>query len=242
MTRAVSAQRIRPGRWLRNVLLWLVFWFLLLSFLPVLVLRSLPPPSTSFMLQEWYQAQQPGSRSPHPRYQWVALHDISPHMRLAVVAAEDQKFPVHRGFDIESIRAALHDYYHGGRLRGASTISQQVAKNLFLWPGQNLLRKALEAWFTMIIEQLWPKKRILEVYLNIAEFGPGTYGVEAASQTYFGTSASRLDPPQAALLAAVLPNPKIYSVHAPTGHVISRRDWILQQMRQLGGPQYLADL
>lgn len=242
MTKTVAQQRFRPGRWLRKLLLWLVFWAVLLSVLPVLAFRWLPPPSTSFMLQDWYRSQLTDSQASHPAYTWVDWDQISPDMRLAVVAAEDQRFPAHRGFDIDSIRAAIQDYYRSGRLRGASTISQQVAKNLFLWPNQSLLRKGLEAWFTLIIEQLWPKQRILEVYLNIAEFGPGIYGVEAASRTYFATGAHQLQPSQAALLAAVLPNPKLYSVAEPSAYVIGRRDWILRQMRQLGGPRYLADL
>lgn len=161
-------------------------------------------------------------------------------MRLAVVAAEDQKFPQHYGFDIDSIQDALRDYYlQGDNLRGASTISQQVAKNLFLWPAQSWLRKGLEAWFTVLIELIWPKQRILEVYLNIAEFGPGIYGVEAASLTYFNQTAAMLAPEQAALLAAVLPNPKAYHVEQPSRYVLDRRNWILRQMRQLGGPAYL---
>jgi monofunctional glycosyltransferase len=242
MTKAFSDQRVRLGRRLRKLLLWLLFWVLILSLLPVLVFRWLPPPSTAFMLQEWYQARQSNEQARHPDYLWVNWADISPYMRLAAVAAEDQKFPHHRGFDIHSIQAAVQDYYRSGRLRGASTISQQAAKNLFLWPRQSLFRKGLEAWFTLLIEQLWPKQRILEVYLNIAEFSPGVYGVEAASLKYFGTSAMMLDASQAALLAAVLPNPKIYSITEPSNYVINRRDWILRQMRQLGGPDYLADL
>lgn len=242
MTKAVSDQRVRPGRWLRRLLLWLLFLSLLLTLLPVLAFRWLPPPSTAFMLQEWYRALQSDSQALHPDYKWVHWDEISPYMRLAAVAAEDQKFPHHRGFDIHSIHAAVQDYYRSGRLRGASTISQQVAKNLFLWPDQSLLRKGLEAWFTLLIESIWPKQRILEVYLNIAEFGPGVYGIEAASVKYFGVSAMTLEPSQAALLAAVLPNPKLYSVTEPSSYVINRRDWILRQMRQLGGPDYLANL
>lgn len=161
-------------------------------------------------------------------------------MPLAVVAAEDQRFPDHRGFDLESIRDALEERHR--RQRGASTISQQVAKNLYLWPGQSWLRKGLEAYLTLYIELLWPKRRILEIYLNIAEFGPGVFGVGYAAGDFFGGTARQLSARQAATLAAVLPNPKRMSAAAPSVHVAERRQWILRQMEQLGGPAYLANL
>lgn len=221
----------------------MVLLFLLLTLVPVLLLRWVPPPTSAFMLQHWAVAlTQTGHLVAHPRYQWVTWSSIAPSMRLAVVAAEDQKFPTHNGFDTESIRDALYEYMDGGDLRGASTISQQVAKNLFLWPAQSWLRKGLEAWFTILIELCWPKQRILEIYLNIAQFGPGVYGVEAASLTFFDQTAAMLTPEQAALLAAVLPSPANYSVTQPSDYVFKRRDWILRQMRQLGGPGYLQPL
>jgi len=179
---------------------------------------------------------------PPLRYDWVPWPRISPWLRLAVVAAEDQKFPVHAGFDAESILQAVRAHERGASLRGASTISQQVAKNLFLWPGRSWVRKGVEAWLTVWLELLWPKRRILEVYLNVAELGPGVYGVGAASRAYFGVSAADVGPRQAALLAAVLPNPTAYRVEAPSPYVRRRADWIRQQMRQLGGPAYLAGL
>lgn len=232
-------------RFLRRLLKWLL-GLLLLMLLASLgltwLLRDLTPPASSLMLQRWAEARL-GSRDDYTlRYHWRDWDQISPHMRLAVVAAEDQKFPRHRGFDLDSIQDALETYRDGGRLRGASTISQQVAKNLFLWPGRNMIRKGLEAWFTVLIEQLWPKRRILEVYLNIAEFGDGIFGVEAASQEYFERSAAMLSPEQAALLAAVLPNPHRLRADAPSAHLRQRQAWIQRQMRQLGGPGYLADL
>ncbi len=219
---------------------WCVFGAVLLSLLLVAVLRWLPPPTSSFMLQaslqEWPQ------NKVDIRYEWVDYENISPYMALAVVAAEDQKFPLHEGFDIESIKKALNDKAQGKPLRGASTISQQVAKNLYLWPGRNLFRKALEAWFTLVLEAFWSKQRILEIYLNIAELGEHTFGVEAASQHFYGKSAVQLTREEAALLAAVLPNPRLYRVDAPSKRVRQRQRWILKQMRQLGGPAYLSGL
>lgn len=155
-------------------------------------------------------------------------------MKLAVIASEDQKFPEHEGFDFESINQALEDRERGRRVRGASTISQQVAKNMFLWPRQSWFRKGLEAYFTLLIEVLWPKQRILEVYLNIAEFGKGIYGVGAASQVFFGKPAAQLNSYDAALLAAVLPSPRRMRVNAPSPYVRSRQEWIVAQMQRMG--------
>ena len=152
-----------------------------------------------------------------------------------MIAAEDQNFPTHRGFDVESIQKAIDAAERGRRLRGASTISQQVAKNLFLWSGRSFVRKGLEAYFTVLIELTWPKRRILEVYLNVAELGDGVFGVEAASQRFFKKPAAKLGPSEAALLAAVLPNPIRFRANRPSAYVEERRAWILQQMDQLGG-------
>jgi monofunctional biosynthetic peptidoglycan transglycosylase len=176
------------------------------------------------------------------RYTWVDLEQISPHAAIAVIAAEDQQFPFHAGFDFKSIRDAIRTNSRGRRVRGASTISQQVAKNLFLWSGRSYLRKGLEAYFTVLIEWLWPKERILEVYLNIAEFGPGTYGMEAAARRYYRKPAAALSRRESATLAAVLPNPRTFKVQAPSRYVIERRNWIMQQMRGLGGRAYLNQL
>ena len=176
-------------------------------------------------------------------YQWIDLERISAHAAIAVIAAEDQLFPFHAGFDLKSIREAVRSSSNPRkRVRGASTISQQVAKNLFLWPGRSWLRKGLEAWFTVLIEALWPKERILEAYLNLAEFGRGTYGVEAAARRFYRKSAGRLTRRESATLAAVLPNPKVYRVDRPSRYVLARRDRILGQMRALGGPAYLDQL
>ena len=175
-------------------------------------------------------------------YQWTPLQDIAPIAALAVVAAEDQQFPHHRGFDFEAIGDAVNHNLKGGTKRGASTISQQVAKNLFLWEGRTWVRKGMEAWFTLLIEFIWPKRRILEVYLNVAEMGNRVYGVGAASERFFRIMPVALSADQAALLAAVLPNPPRFRVEAPSSYVRQRQRWILKQMRQMGGMQYLADI
>ncbi len=170
--------------------------------------------------------------------EWVSMDNISPWMALAVIAAEDQKFPEHWGFDVGAIQQVL-DNSSGERMRGASTLSQQTAKNLFLWDGRSWLRKGLEAGMTVGIETVWSKRRILTVYLNIAEFGPGIFGAEAAAQHYFHKPASRLTIAEAALLAAVLPNPIRFRADAPSGYVRQRQQWIMRQMRQLGGEGFL---
>jgi monofunctional biosynthetic peptidoglycan transglycosylase len=228
------------GRWLRRFVLACVALLLLLA-LCVLAMRWINPFASAFMLEASIRAySEPGSY--HTDYRWVALEDISPHAAIAVIASEDQLFPFHTGFDFKSIRAAVQHNTDHKRQRGASTISQQVTKNLFLWSGGGYFRKGLEAGITLLIEWLWPKERILEVYLNISEFGRGIYGVEAASQRYFGRPARRLNREQAALLAAVLPSPRRYRVESPSRFVQSRRDWILRQMAGLGGTSYLDAL
>ncbi len=198
----------------------------------VLLLRFLSPPTSAFML---------ASEHKPVHYQWVAWPRIAPAAALAVVASEDQKFPSHWGFDFDAMESALHHNARGRHIRGASTISQQTAKNLFLWSGRSYLRKGLEAGFTVLLETLWPKQRILEVYLNVAQFGPGIYGVEAASQRYFGKPAARLSWHQAALLAAVLPNPERLHVDHPSAYVSARASDIEEQM-QLLGSDYLRQL
>ncbi len=232
MSKSVARRRWRR---LGRFATWLILIWLGLSLLLVVPLRWLPPLTSSFMLQ----ARLSGTEV---RHQWVTWSEIAPVMALAVVAAEDQRFPVHGGFDFTEIRQAVQAYRDGARLRGASTISQQVAKNLYLWPASSWPRKALEAWFTLLIERTWPKQRILEVYLNIAQFSVTIFGVEAASQAYFGKSAARLDANEAALLAAVLPAPTVYRIDAPSARLRERQRWILRQMRQLGGPAYLHNL
>ncbi len=200
----------------------------------ILLFRFVDPPTSSFMLGHRLAAPELGLHQ-----EWIDLGDISPWMPLAVVASEDQRFPDHWGVDFAAIRKALAEYQAGDGLRGASTITQQTAKNLFLWNGRSFVRKTLEAGLALSLEALWPKERILEVYLNIAEFGPGIYGVEAASRRFYGISAGQLSPGQAARLAAVLPNPKVLSVVEPSPYVWERVAWIRGQMAQLSGLNYL---
>jgi monofunctional biosynthetic peptidoglycan transglycosylase len=218
---------------------------LALPLVPVLWHRFVDPGTTAFM---WRTARElrAGGRSGAVDHRWVPLERISPNMRLAAIAAEDQKFALHAGFDLEAIEKAFANNRkarerRGSTVRGASTITQQVAKNLYLWPGRSWLRKGLEAYLTVLIEACWPKRRILEVYLNVAQFDADLFGAEAAAQRFFRTSAARLTPAQAALLAAVLPNPVRYQVEAPSRYVAKRQRHILAQMRALGAP-YLGEL
>jgi monofunctional biosynthetic peptidoglycan transglycosylase len=205
--------------------------FVLLTLLLVLPLRWLPPLTSSFMLQNWVGQ---ASLSARIRYDWEPRGQISRRAALAVMAAEDQKFFAHAGFDFASIRKAWQRNARSNKVRGASTISQQVAKNLWLWPGRSWLRKGLEAWLTLWLELCWPKERILEIYLNVAQFGQQVFGVEAASRSYFNKPAARLNELEAALLAAVLPNPQQFSVRNPSRHVRARQEWIRVQARRLG--------
>jgi monofunctional glycosyltransferase len=194
------------------------------------------------MLETRLRTASDGDHTFHTDYEWVNLERISPNAAIAVIASEDQQFPFHAGFDLKSIRESVRASEKGKHLRGASTISQQVAKNLFLWNGRSFVRKGIEAWMTVLIEVMWPKERILEVYLNIAELGRGIYGVEAASRRFYHKPAARLTSSEAAVLAAVLPNPIRMHADRPSSYVLQRRDWILGQMRALGGASYLQAL
>ncbi|MBJ8960132.1 MULTISPECIES: monofunctional biosynthetic peptidoglycan transglycosylase [Citrobacter] len=222
---------------LRAVIVLAVFWgggIALFSVMPV--------PFSAVMIERQLGAWIQGNFGYVAHSDWVSMDEISPWMGLAVIAAEDQKFPDHWGFDVSAIEKALaHNERNENRIRGASTLSQQTAKNLFLWDGRSWVRKGLEAGLTLGIETVWSKKRILTVYLNIAEFGDGVFGVEAASQRYFHKPASRLSPSEAALLAAVLPNPLRFKASAPSGYVRSRQAWIMRQMRQLGGESFMRE-
>lgn len=207
-----------------------ISWVLTLAV--TLILRWVPPPGTAFMLQQRLDGVAVD-------YRWVPIDRISPQAALAVIAAEDQNFFNHWGIDLKAIADAIEDNRSRQRPRGASTISQQVAKNLFLWPGTSYLRKAIEAYFTLVMELLWPKQRILEVYLNIAEMGRGVYGVEAAGQRFFNKPAARLSRRESATLAAVLPNPRQMSASRPSDYVTQRTWHILRQMRVLGGTGFV---
>lgn len=215
--------------------------FLSLSVLLVASLRYVQPPTSAFMLKRQLEGLIHEDKSPKIHYQWVNWERISPHMPLAVVASEDQMFPSHWGFDFQSIAEAIEERRTRGRIRGASTISQQTAKNLFLWEGRSYVRKGFEAWFTLLMEAFWPKRRILEVYLNIVEFGDGVYGVHSAATIFFDKQPSRLTRREAALMAAVLPHPKRYDVMAPSRYIQQRASQIERQMNNLGS-SYLKDL
>ena len=198
--------------------------------LPVLLVALyavVPPPLTPLMALRWFDGAA-------IRKTWTPLERIAPAVPRAVIASEDNRFCEHAGFDWQAIGDAAEDYAAGKRLRGASTISMQVAKNLFLWPGRDFARKGVEAYITVFIELLWSKRRIMEVYLNIAEWGDGLYGIGAAARAHFGKTAAALTPREAALLAAVLPNPREWSPARPTPYIAGRADVILRRVDQLG--------
>lgn len=220
---------------------WLLLAFVAATWLPVLLLRFVPPVASAYMVERGLAQAWRGNRDFRIHYRWVPWSRIAPAAPLAMVAGEDQTFPFNHGFDIASIRSAVEVAEAGGRLRGASTITQQTARNLFLWSGGGFFRKGLEAWFTVLIDFTWPKRRVLEVYANIAELGDGIYGVEAAAQAYWREPASRLTTRQSALLAAVLPNPRGWHADRPSAYVQRRAAWIERQMRQLGGVAYVQD-
>ena len=225
-----------------RALVIIVLASIVISASAVLSLRWVDPQTSAFMIHDRVAAWAEHDTQFNFRHRWVGRAIISPQAKLAVIASEDQKFPDHWGFDIDSINDALEKHARGRKLRGASTISQQVAKNLFLWSGQSWVRKGLEAYFTVLLEACLSKERILEIYLNVAEFGNGVYGVSAASQVYFGKSAAQITAAEGALLAAVLPNPKRLLVNRPSAYVRARQAWILGQMRDLGGTSYLREL
>ena len=206
----------------------------------IVLFAVLPVPFSAVMMERQISAGLSGDFSYVAHSDWVPMDKIAPAMALAVIAAEDQKFPQHSGFDMTAIRAALaHNERHESRVRGGSTLSQQMVKNLFLWDGRSWLRKGLEAGITVGVELVWTKRRILTVYLNIVEFGPGIFGVQAAATHFFNKPASRLTASEAALLAAVLPNPIRFRVDAPSSYVRQRQQWILRQMTQIGGDDFL---
>jgi monofunctional biosynthetic peptidoglycan transglycosylase len=222
-------------------LLIVPFVLVLFSVLQVLVLRFVDPPFSMVMAADQAGRWIHGPDRSLVAYDWVDHGQMAACLPISLVAAEDQQFPFHRGFDLDAIAKARRHNERGGKVRGASTISQQVAKNLFLWQGRSWLRKGLEAWYTALIELFWPKQRIIEIYANIAEFGPGVYGAQAASRRFFGRDAARLSAGQCARLAAVLPSPRRYNAATPGPYVQRRAAWIQRQVRQLGGPGYLQE-
>ncbi|NEX21840.1 monofunctional biosynthetic peptidoglycan transglycosylase [Thiorhodococcus mannitoliphagus] len=230
--------RSRALRWASALLVILV----LASAALVGVIRWVNPPASAFMAQHALNVWRLHQKPPYYRHQWIDWDRIPDTIRLAAIAGEDQRFPSHQGFDLIEIRHAVAGYLRGGPLRGASTITQQTAKNLFLWPGSGWWRKLAEGWLTLLMETLWSKERILEVYLNIAQFSPSTYGIEASAQRYFHHSASDLTLEEAALLIAVLPAPGNYSLDHPSERLRRRAAWIRDQSSRLGGTRYLSRL
>lgn len=221
------------GKITAGVLLGWSFWFCMLIFL----LRWVNPPFTAFTLQENWEDL--GKERYSLRQSWVPNEKLPDHLKLAVIASEDQRFREHWGLDLAAIDKALEEKERNGRVRGASTITQQVAKNLFLTPAQTYFRKGIEAGIAVLIEFFWTKDRILEVYLNTSEFGPGMYGVNKASEFYYGKSASELTPKQSARMATVLPSPKRIEPEPASEYVVQRSQWILRNMQQLSGIRYL---
>ncbi|MBL7004772.1 MAG: monofunctional biosynthetic peptidoglycan transglycosylase [Gammaproteobacteria bacterium] len=218
-------------RILRKTVVYLLLTFLTTSVGLCVLLRWVPAPTSAFMVYRHVEDLMSDGSFKTINYSWVGAKKISPYATSAVIASEDQRFFLHSGFDLRSIQSSIDVYMDGGKLRGASTISQQVAKNLFLTPSKSFVRKGLEAWFTLLIELLWSKERILVVYLNIAEFGDHLFGIEAASKHYFGVHANQINRSQAALLAATLPNPIRLKAARPSKYLLNRQHWILRQMQ-----------
>lgn len=228
-----SRRRVRKPLAVRFLKYTLVM-FMVVSVGSVLLLRWAPVPKSAHMLIDQYFYNQP------LQYDWMPVVNMSPHVRLSVIAAEDQRFMTHHGLDFYSLQGALYEYNATGNRRGSSTITQQVADNLFLWDGDSMVHESMEGYFALLIDLLWSKQRILEVYLNITRFGPGVYGVEAASQVYFKHSSIRLSSRQAARLAAILPDPLVKPDDS-SPYLERRTEWVYQQMQAIGGGNYLSE-
>ncbi len=237
-TKATGIAKTKRSFWrkLRLVLLWGMLSFFLLSISLVVVFRWVNPATSAIRIARSIEAKRAGQPF-HAQSCWLSLANLGPNLPMAVIASEDQRFNTHHGFDFTELAKAVQEK---GRKRGASTLTQQVAKNLFLWQGRSYVRKGLEAYFTGLIELLWPKRRILEVYLNVVEFGDATFGGCAGAQRAFGTAPARLSPYQAALLAASLPNPHVFDAAKPSSAMHQRASWAVKQMQSLGGAQYMA--
>ena len=212
----------------------LIFFICFISALPMVILRFYDPPTSSFIELNKM------NKNPNIKHQWLDLDNISLYFPNAVIASEDQQFPNHFGFDIKQIKLVLND--KKGISRGASTITQQTIKNLFLWPGKSYVRKGIEAWLVLWMELIVPKKRILEIYINYAQFGKSVFGVEAASQHYFGITAKQLNPEQSALIAASLPTPSRSNPAKPSTYLLERAAYIQDQMPRIGGRRMVQDL
>lgn len=244
MSKKISSGKKSFKKRLFNIFKWMLKFaviFFIISVLIIFLMRWINPVTSSVMMQRQISNFIKGDFE-LVKYHWVSYDDVSKFVPIAIVAAEDQNFPNHWGFDFKQIEKAMKQNKRGKRIRGASTITQQVAKNLFLWEGKSFVRKGIEAYFTVLLELIWDKKRILEVHMNIAEFGENIFGVGIASIAYFKKPPDKLTINQAALLAAVLPNPLRYSVVKPSGYVRGRQTWIIKQINSLGGPDYLKGI
>lgn len=234
------AKRTSPKKSTRNrarnltrLLGKIIIWFFAITILWVLSLRFINPPVTYLMLQRGVERKSDGKEWKIEK-EWIDFEDLSDNLKKAAIAGEDVNFLNHWGFDFKAMENAFEKNQSSKRVIGGSTISQQTAKNVFLWPGRSYIRKAFEAYFTALIEFLWSKERILEVYLNVIETGDGLYGAEAASQKYYSKSAASMTKAQAALLVAVLPNPRRWSPARPTVYIYRKQSLILRNMRRLG--------
>lgn len=237
-----SETKAKSAGIIRRIIKWffqLTLICVLLLFAFLLVFRWVPLPTSAFIYKQNFLASQSPETHEEAAYQWVDWDDISPQLAIAVIAAEDQRFPNHWGVDTIELKKALSSK---GRLRGASTITQQLAKNLFLWNGRSYMRKIIEAGLSLAIEITWPKKRILEVYLNVAQFGDAIFGVKEASRLLLDKEAKHISRGEAAFLAAVLPRPAVSNINDPRPELRKRQKWILKQMKQLGGLNYLKNL
>lgn len=232
---------IKLSKKVLRLVLYAIIFFIIISFLSVLVLKWIDPFITSIILQRKVNALFSGE-SFFVEMEWSDYDKISKNISLAVIASEDQNFPFHFGFDVEQIEKVIEQSRKGRRLRGASTITQQLAKNLFLWEDRNIIRKGLEAYFTILLEALIDKKRILEIYLNVIEMDDMIFGVGSACSIFYQNDVKRISKEQAALLAAVIPNPKRFSVTNPSSYILRRKEWIMKQMNSLGGTSYLENL
>ncbi|HKK45250.1 MAG TPA: monofunctional biosynthetic peptidoglycan transglycosylase [Balneolaceae bacterium] len=226
------------ARWLGRI----AVIFIGISVLVVIPLRWINPPTSSFMLQREFKAWKNNESHFKLHYRWVEWKNISPHLKMAAITSEDQRFAYHWGIDFHSIEKAVNEYEKGRDLRGASTITQQVAKNLFLWQDHSFIRKGIEAYFALLLELCWSKQRILEVYLNIAEFGDGIYGAQAAARHFFDTSAASLSKAQSALMVTALPAPTRYNLSHPSSYMYRRQRWVMRYMNLLGESYYLQKL
>lgn len=230
-----AANKISWVKYARRLVLKLTLWFFGLSIGFTLLYAVVPVPCTCLMFSRIFQQMGDSNREVRWKKDWVSIEEISPSLQLAVVCSEDQEFLEHDGFDLNAIQKAYKYNQTHKRKRGASTISQQTAKNVFLWENRSWIRKGLEVYFTFLIEIIWSKERIMEVYLNVIEFGDGIYGAEAASQFYYGKSAKDINRAEAAMLASVLPSPLKLSPKNPTAEVKEKQQWIMRQMRMWGG-------